>query len=64
MMTVMPLVISFTSRTTSQFAVRMQPWLALRPMVCGWFVPCTPMPARFNPIHITPTGLLGPMGSS
>ena len=39
MMTVMPWVISLTSRTTSQLAVRMQPWLEVRPMFCGEFVP-------------------------
>ena len=37
--TVIPFVTIFESRITSQFAVRMQPWLWARPMVCGLFVP-------------------------
>ena len=37
--TVIPLVIILLSRIASQFAVRMHPWLAARPMVCGTFVP-------------------------
>ena len=64
MMTGMPLLMSFTRRTTSQLAVLMQPWLELRPIVCPWAVPWMPMPGLLRPTHMTPTGLFGPIGSS
>ena len=49
-------------REMSQFAVRMQPWLAKVPMLCGLFVPWMPTPGLFSPIHATPTGFRGPGG--
>ena len=62
MFTVTPLVMSLLRRTASQLAVRMQPWLWARPIVCGLFVPWMPMPGLFKPIQRTPTGLFGPIG--
>lgn len=50
-------------RTASQLAKRTHPALSLRPMVCGLAVPWRPMPLRLVLVQITPTGLLGPMGS-
>ena len=61
--TVIPLVMSFERRTTSQFPTRMQPWLVARPMVQALEVPWMPMPGLFRPIQRTPTGLRGPGGS-
>src|SRR5206468_12004165 len=48
------------SRTMSQFASRIQPWLTPFPIVSGSSVPWMPIPRLFSAIQITPTGLFGP----